>query len=135
MTDMPSGFARREFMRRDDAHAPVARGDQDQVGAAADDADLEGHDGAGVERQGSEALGEVAALAACLLGLGGVVLKVEPGRRQGLVDPAARAEAAAAEGSVVTRRAVAAVFFPPWPQRVRRARPVTPVGGGTGRGG
>jgi hypothetical protein len=31
-----------QFVRRDDAHATVARGDEDEFGAAADGADLEG---------------------------------------------------------------------------------------------
>ena len=47
MTDMPSDLARREFMRRDDAHATAAGRDEHRCGAAADDADLEGDDGAG----------------------------------------------------------------------------------------
>ena len=34
-------------MRRDDAHAALAGGDEDKFGPAADDADLEGYDGAG----------------------------------------------------------------------------------------
>ena len=58
---MPSDLARREFMRRDDAHAAVARGparrsvgeggDENQFGAAANDADLKG--GRGTTSTGS----------------------------------------------------------------------------------
>ena len=39
MCGRPSHFAERELVRRDDAHAAVAGGDEDQIGAAADDAD------------------------------------------------------------------------------------------------
>jgi len=37
-----SDFAERQFVRRYDAHAALAGGDEDQFGAAADDADLDG---------------------------------------------------------------------------------------------
>lgn len=39
-----SDFAEGQFMRRDDAHAAVAGGDEDEFGATVDDADLEGRD-------------------------------------------------------------------------------------------
>jgi len=40
----------RHFVRRGDAHAALAGGDEDEFGAAADDADLDGCDGAGAWR-------------------------------------------------------------------------------------
>jgi len=60
MTDMPSDLARREFMRRDNAHAPVVGRDEFQFRAAADDAYLEGDDragGAGRRRRGGSEKG------------------------------------------------------------------------------
>jgi len=44
-----SDFADRQSVRRDDAHAATAGGDEDEFGQAADDAHLEGDDGAAVE--------------------------------------------------------------------------------------
>jgi len=38
----PSDLTDRQFMRRDDAHAALARGDEDEFGAAVDDTGLEG---------------------------------------------------------------------------------------------
>ena len=49
-----SNDAKCQFVRRDDPHAAVAGGDEDDFGAAADDADL-GGDGAGLEHQHREA--------------------------------------------------------------------------------
>jgi hypothetical protein len=56
----------------------LAGGDEDEFGAAADDADLKGDDRTVVEGECPQAAGKVAALAAGLLGLGGIVLEVEP---------------------------------------------------------
>ena len=42
--DRPSCLPEREFVRRDDAHTALAGGNKDQVGAVADDTDLEGYD-------------------------------------------------------------------------------------------
>lgn len=54
LRDRPSCLYERQFMRRDDPPVALAGGDQDQVGAAADDADLEQDDGAGMEHRHRE---------------------------------------------------------------------------------
>jgi hypothetical protein len=41
-TGGPSHFAERELVRRDDTHAALAGRDEDQFGAAADEANLDG---------------------------------------------------------------------------------------------
>ena len=99
--DALSGFTRRKRVGQGDAHAAVAGRDEDNVGQAADDADLEGDDGAAIEGERRQAAGEVGALALRLPGQRLVVAEVEPRRQQGLVHGAARAEAAAAEVQVV----------------------------------
>ena len=60
----PLCLAERQFVRRDDAHAAVAGGDEDQFGAAADDADSEGF----------------LAWSARPIHLGGLAMQTAPGR-------------------------------------------------------
>lgn len=87
--DALSGFTRRKRVARGDAHAAVAGRDEDNVGQAADDTDLEGDDGAAIEGERREVAGEASALALGLLGQGLVVAELEPRWRHGLVDVAA----------------------------------------------
>ena len=52
-----SDIAQGNGVGRDDPYTALAGGDEDESGAAADDADLEGGDGPGVEYQHREASG------------------------------------------------------------------------------